>query len=744
MEILLRTDWSVSVKRVKRRRLLFCVLAGILLCLSAVSFCMAKSGKADGGNELLVTFKTGVTKRQAKKTMEKMELAITEEMFQKGETMLRVRLNPSGSRKDVMEQLQKSPEVAAVQLNYRYSTKKSSDSGDPFADRQWNLDYMDVPEAWKLIDKIRPKSKRSQKDKVIVATLDTGINYRHPDLEKNIDVRNCVTVAGKEPPYPVYDKVPSSHGTGTAGILAATSNNSIGIAGVASGNHNDLISLMGINVFRSEDYSCQANASTADIIKGLEYACEKGAKVINMCLGHSAGDVDLLGTPHDDAALEKAINDAVYKKDVVVVCSAGNKGDSRPWYPSDFDAAISVINTGKYRNAWSRSCKSPHSSFGRAKDLSAPGSEIYTTSLRGAYKKGSGTSLAAPSVAGVAALVRYVNPGLSAVEVKEILYSTATDLYKPGYDIYTGYGNVNACRAVAAAAGVDDGLKEPRLPRPKSVKARSAGAHSIRISWKKVPRANGYYIYRCSRKKGTYKRVKKTTGSRILSFRDTGRKFNKPFYYKVMAYGTTRDGKKALSPESKIVSSRSCCEVPIVKGLNRDYQTIRLSWKKASGADGYQVFRSGSGRGKYHLVETVSSSRSRGWTDSGLSPGRTYHYKVRAYRTHQKKKYCSEWSEPLRLKATPAKPVFSLKKKGRKAILKWKSRDSSKISGYQIYRRTENRKWRLMQTARIGKRTYVDRNLKPGRKYAYRIRTYKDTHGKRIYSKSSKVKSKKI
>ena len=52
------------MKRVKRRRLLFCVLAGILLCLSAVSFCMAKSGKADGGNELLVTFKTGVTKRQ--------------------------------------------------------------------------------------------------------------------------------------------------------------------------------------------------------------------------------------------------------------------------------------------------------------------------------------------------------------------------------------------------------------------------------------------------------------------------------------------------------------------------------------------------------------------------------------------------------------------------------------------------------------------------------------------------------
>ena len=76
---------------------------------------------------------------------------------------------------------------------------------------------------------------------------------------------------------------------------------------------------------RDRGYHSQASASTVDIIKGLEYACEKGAKVINMCLGHSVGDSDLYGVAHDDVALEAAVNDAVYNRDVVITCSAGNK-----------------------------------------------------------------------------------------------------------------------------------------------------------------------------------------------------------------------------------------------------------------------------------------------------------------------------------------------------------------------------------------------------------------------------------
>lgn len=619
----------------------------------------------------------------------------------------------------------------------------SAASGDSPPAKQWNLDYMDVPEAWDLIDKIKPKSSRSEGDKVIVATLDSGIDYSHPDLGKNIDVKNCVSVVGKKEPYPVYKKLPSSHGTGTAGVLAATSNNGIGISGVAAGNHNDLISLMGINVFRNGMYTCQGSATTEDIIKGLKYACEKGAKVINMCLGHSPSDTDYLGNLHDKAALEAAINDAVYNKDVVITCSAGNRGNSLPWYPSDFDAVISVISTGKYRNAWSKDCKARRSNFGPAKDISAPGKFVYSTAMKGAYKKGAGTSLSSASVAGVAALVRYVNPDLTAPEVMRILYSTATDLYKPGYDIFTGYGNVNAYRAVAKAAGIKTELKAQPLPKPTSVKARSAGVHSIRVSWQKVPRANGYRIYRSSKPRGKYVQIKKTANTKALSFKDSHRRFNQKFYYKVEAFGTSKDGKKIQSAASAKVSSKATCGVPKLKAKNKNDQTVLLSWKKTSGADGYQLYQAATKKGNYHLAQSFDK-RKRIWKSSRLIPGKTYYYKIRAYRLREGKTYYSEMSDCLSVKTGPAKPIFSLKKDGNKAVIKIKKAKSAKIAGYKIYRKTTGKKWRLVKTINSKRRTYVDHKIKSGKQYFYRIRAYQKIQGETAFSRYSKIKKKKF
>ena len=236
--------------------------------------------------------------------------------------------------------------------------------------------------------------------------------------------------------------------------------------------------------------------------------------------------------------MEKAINDAVYNKNVVIVCSAGNHNNEKTWYPSDFDATISVISTQKYKNAWSRHTKAPSSNYGKKKDLSAPGDAIYTTTLGGAYVSGFGTSYAAPSVAAVAALMLYVNPNLKAREVKEILCSTATDLYTPGSDRYTGSGNVNAYRAVAAAAGRRIQTNAEALPQPEA-KAQSDGRHTIKVSWDRIPQANGYWIYRAAEKNGHYKRIKQIRKGDQRYFLDPKRKFNKNYFYKVKAYGTT-------------------------------------------------------------------------------------------------------------------------------------------------------------------------------------------------------------
>ena len=696
------------------------------------------------GDELIVTFKDHVTERQAEKTVKAVGGEITDTLSENtGKTAL-LQMPDEHAAKMAEEELRQASEVKYVQPNYLYTADESQGVNDTLAAKQWNLDYMDVPEAWRLINRIRPKSQREEGDKVIVATLDTGIFYRHPDLRENIDVANCVSVAGEEVPYPVYPKPDYSHGTATAGILAATSDNRKGIAGVAAGTDNDLISLMGINVFSREGYTAQASASTADIIKGLEYACEKGAKVINMCLGHSVGYTDIKGQPHDDAALEEAINDAVYHKDVVVTCSAGNNGDARPWYPSDFDAVISVMNTGQYTNAWSKECKTRGSGYGKKKDISAPGKAVYTTRMDGSCSAASGTSISAPAVAGVAALVRYVNTKLNASQFKKILYSTATDLYAPGYDIYTGYGNVNACRAVAAAAGVDDGMEKPTMKKPSGVAARSAGAHSIKISWEKVPRANGYLIYRAASKKGNYKRIKRTTKAETLSYKDRGRTFNKRYYYKVVAYGTSRDGKKMQSASSKIVSSRARAEVPEPVARNIDSRTIRLSWKKGDAANGYRIYRSTSKRGRYKLVKSFNKRKITTWTDSGLKPGKVYYYKLKSYRRYKKKKYDSEYSSVLSLRARPARPSFSLRKKGRRLTLKWKKAKTGIVSGYQIYRKRGDGKWRIVKQKNAKGTIFVNKNLYRGEKYSYRIRSYKVVKGEKIYSDYSRIKSKKI
>ena len=123
-----------SVK--KRRRLLFCLLLGILFCLSAVNYCLAESTEANGGNGLLITFKTGVTKHQAKKVMKKVNVIAKDKMFQrKGNTLL-LRLDSSEMRRQAISKLKKESAVASVQPNYRYTLGETSSSGDSFIDRQ--------------------------------------------------------------------------------------------------------------------------------------------------------------------------------------------------------------------------------------------------------------------------------------------------------------------------------------------------------------------------------------------------------------------------------------------------------------------------------------------------------------------------------------------------------------------------------------------------------------------------------
>lgn len=161
---------------------------------------------------------------------------------------------------------------------------------------------------------------------------------------------------------------------------------------------------------------------------------------------------------------------------------------------------------------------------------------------------------------------------------------------------------------------------------PASVKAKAVGVTSIKVSWKKASGVSGYEVYRASSENGRYEKVKTTTAS---VFVNNNLKTGKTYYYKIKAYKTV-DGKKYYSAFSKKVNAKAVPAVPVVK-LTAGKSSMKVSWKKVSGADGYQIYRSKTKNGKYAKIKTASK-KSTSYKSINLTAKKTYYVKVRAYK----------------------------------------------------------------------------------------------------------------
>ncbi|MCX7669305.1 MAG: S8 family serine peptidase, partial [Anaerolineae bacterium] len=257
---------------------------------------------------------------------------------------------------------------------------------------------------------------------VIVAIIDSGVSPTHPELAGRL-------VPGWD--YVNNDNDPSDdngHGTHVAGIVAAAMNGT-GIVGIAPN-----VKLMPIKVLNAAKTGTWANISLA-----IRFAADYGAHVINLSLG---------GTAYS-AALESAVQYAT-AKGVVVVAAAGNQGSSVPFYPAYFQDAIAVGATDENDEYWTIS------NYGDWVDVTAPGASIYSTwwdaaTASNTYIFMSGTSMAAPHVSGLAALLRSYRPELSVAAVRAIIQQTAVDKGSTGFDPYYGWGRINAGAAMALA-----------------------------------------------------------------------------------------------------------------------------------------------------------------------------------------------------------------------------------------------------------------------------------------------------
>ncbi len=249
---------------------------------------------------------------------------------------------------------------------------------------------------------------------VTVAVIDSLVDVAHPDLAGSI--------AGQFDAVAAVDK-PDEHGTGMTGAIAAHRR----LLGVAPGAR-----ILAIHAF-SPDAQHPQQATTQNIIAGIDWAIAKGARVINMSF---AGPYD----PLLQLALKKARD-----KGVVLIAAAGNMGpQSPPLYPAADENVIAVTAVDENDKLMPQANQGPHVA------LAAPGVNVLEAAPRATYNFTTGTSVAAAHVSGVAALMIERNPSIDPASLEEILFSTARDLGSPGRDPQFGYGLVDPYRALHA------------------------------------------------------------------------------------------------------------------------------------------------------------------------------------------------------------------------------------------------------------------------------------------------------
>ncbi len=335
---------------------------------------------------------------------------------------------------------------------------ENESTNDPSYSSQWYFNNMGAEDAWTYMDIAGAGT-------VTVGVLDEGVDTTHADLAANIDTAKC-RWSGPDNPTTNFpgDKSTGSHGTHVAGIIGAVSGNGKGIAGLGN-NH---IKIASICAWRPDSGDPTTGGVTvSSFVRGMTMASQMGIKVVNTSLGgysndraHPSGARGLL-SDESIAALRTSVNTA-YNNGITVVCSAGNERVSGyEHYPSDFPTVISVASVGRTNR------RSSFSNYGSTIYISAPGESIYST-IKGGYDSKNGTSMATPMVTATVAAMLSVNPSLTVAQRKEILKTTATDIYASGFDNDSGWGVVNMGRAVQVASGLPAGMASSPYDNPDS------------------------------------------------------------------------------------------------------------------------------------------------------------------------------------------------------------------------------------------------------------------------------------
>ena len=394
------------------------ILSFLLLFGALLSFkIFAQSNEEFASDALIVRFEEGTTEQEKE--------AILSSVGAKKERKInrvnaqRARVGKNKVRENVGK-LNKNRKVKYAEPDF--IAKKTEIPNDTYYSSQWGLPKIKAEGGW---------DKTHGGDFAPVAIADTGIDDSHPDLSGKVIKRANFTW---DP-----DVDGDGHGTHVAGIVAATTNNSLGVASL--GYDSKLFSVKVLDNNGSGYYSW--------IASGVIWAADNGAKVINLSLGGSS----------DSQTLRDAVSYA-WGKGAVIVAAAGNSNNRRALYPAYYTNSIAVAATDSSDN------KASFSSYGSWVDVAAPGVSVLST-YQGNYAYLSGTSMATPFVSALSSLVFANNPSFTNQDVRNKIEATAEKIARTG--TYWTYGRIDACAALDCAFGVTPTPTPTSTPTPSLI-----------------------------------------------------------------------------------------------------------------------------------------------------------------------------------------------------------------------------------------------------------------------------------
>ncbi|MBN1168650.1 peptidase S8 [Candidatus Woesebacteria bacterium] len=386
----------------KRSLLLLILIVASFIILSSEKTVFARSESINDDNgRIVIKFKSLVPGYFRNRMLSAYELQLDEKLKLPNTYIIKV---PGSKAEGFIDRLKGKFIVDYVEKDHQAESLYVPN--DPLFEQQWSLDTIDAPEAWDV---------SGGSSDVDIAIVDSGVDASHPDLSGKVVVSVDCTLSGC--PQTTYVNG-NDHATHVAGIAASSINNSLGVAGVAGGA--DLMSVRVLDEDGAGYYSWIAN--------GIVWATDNGAEVINLSLGGRFSSFTLRN------AIEYA-----WDNGVIVVAAAGNDGRYTYTYPAYYSDVIAVAATDESDE------KAYFSNYGSWVDIAAPGVDIVSTD-GGDYIQRSGTSMAAPHVSGVAALIISNNPSWDNSEVREKLEESADEVSGTGF--YFRNGRVNACKAV--------------------------------------------------------------------------------------------------------------------------------------------------------------------------------------------------------------------------------------------------------------------------------------------------------